>query len=62
MPKKIKRKNNDAKDAVEYGAMVFRQDDECASSLDGAVLLPDGESCWLWVIGKWLFEERMKNA
>ena len=39
----MKRKNNDAKDAAEYGAMVFRQDSECAPSLDGAVLVPDSE-------------------
>lgn len=39
----MKRKNNDAKAAAEYGAMVFRQDLECAPSLDRAVLVPDSE-------------------
>ena len=33
----MKRKNNDAKDAAEYGTMVFRQDLECAPSLDRVV-------------------------
>lgn len=62
MQKKIKRKNNDAKDVMEYGAMVLRQDPECAPSLDGAVLLPDDEGMGE-IIRKCVdnFEKKMKE-
>lgn len=53
------RKNNDAKDAAEYGAMVFRQDLECAPSLGGAVLLPDSEGLVNAIINA--IQEAQKN-
>lgn len=40
----MKRKNNDAKDAAEYGAMVFCQDPECPLLQPSEMrLLPDDE-------------------
>lgn len=53
----MKRKNNDAKDAVEYGAMVLRQDFECAP--DGAVLVPDSEGFVKAIISA--IQEAQKN-
>lgn len=54
----MKRKNNDAKDAVEYGAMVLRQDFECAP--DGAVLVPDSEGLVKAIINA--IQEAQKNG
>lgn len=54
----MKRKNNDAKDAAEYGAMVLRQDFECAP--DGAVLVPDSEGLVKAIINA--IQEAQKNG